>query len=65
LKPVLDCPPYFVHKKSYNSKFVIWGVAESASQRPLTGRNGQVQTDGRTKWMEGRMDDGMDDGMDG
>jgi hypothetical protein len=25
LKPVLDCPPYFVHKKSCNSKFVIGG----------------------------------------
>jgi hypothetical protein len=24
---------------------VIWGVAESASQRLVTGRNGQVQTD--------------------
>jgi hypothetical protein len=39
---------YFVHKKSCNSKFVIWGVAESASQRLLMGRNGQVQTDART-----------------
>ncbi len=26
LKPVLDCPPYFVHKKSCNSKFVIRGL---------------------------------------
>jgi hypothetical protein len=28
-----------------NLVYVIWGVAESASQRLLTGWNGQVQTD--------------------
>jgi len=44
----MGLPTSFVHKKSCNSKFVIWGVAESVSQRLLTSRNGQVQTDART-----------------
>jgi len=44
----MGLPTSFVHKKSCNSKFVIWGVAELVSQRLLTSRNGQVQTDART-----------------
>jgi hypothetical protein len=43
-------------KDKKRSKYVVesvseahfWGVAESASQRPLTGRNALSQTDGRT-----------------
>jgi len=41
----LDCPPI---EASLGLSTLFWGVAESASQRLLTGWNGQVQTDTRT-----------------
>jgi len=41
----LDYPPI---EASLGLSTLFWGVAESASQRLLTGRNGQVQTYART-----------------